>query len=44
MYERFGEKKIAVDNVIDEFNVQYPGEDLDLIFGNIADYDDARKV
>lgn len=44
VYEKVGSEKITAESIIAEFNVQYPGEDLELVFGSSSEYDDTRKV
>ena len=43
MYEKAGAGEITHNSVVKEFSLQYPDEDLDMVFES-EDYDDARKA
>lgn len=44
VYEKVGSGEITAKAIIAEFNAQYPGEDMDLVFGKSSDYDDTRRA
>lgn len=39
-----GREGVTAEIVIKQFKTKYPGEDLDLVFGEDSDYDTGRKV
>ncbi|XP_076453817.1 UDP-glucose:glycoprotein glucosyltransferase 1-like isoform X2 [Babylonia areolata] len=44
VYEKVGSREITAEAIVAEFGAQYPGEDLDLVFGKNSDYDDTRRA